>query len=432
MFGLLVGIGSLIALVQADQLRVGNGGFMFGSQQVFLSGANQAWIDYGNDFGNNQTNAKYCELRSYVHNVSAAGGNTIRMWLFVEGQQIPLFSKNGMVIATDSADSLIPDLLKYIRYAASQNVFVNLVLWNGAVLRNQNVVNFFSDSSKLGSFVDKVLTPMMQAIGSEPGLGAIEIMNEPEGSLQLESDPSNPCFDSEPVLKNTGAGWNGHLFTMKQLLTFVNVQAAAIHQASPNTLVTLGSWSVYPSTSAFPPFQSKGFFNFYTDACLRQAGGQDQGHLDFYQVHTYPAKAPAEGGDFDPFSRTALEYKLDKPLVIGEFADYDCSKAGCTPQAMSTWAFNGKYNGAWYWALNDDSHQGQAAAAAGMAALSKLAPGSVHVDIGGKDPGDTCSCSDVPPPGQYTCEQQAGWGKCGESFMKGFCCRSCHACVGCQ
>ena len=32
--------------------------------------------------------------------------------------------------------------------------------------------------------------------------------------------------------------------------------------------------------------------------------------------------------------------------------------------------------------------------------------------------------------GTYTCAQQAGWGKCSEDFMKGFCCKSCFKCAG--
>jgi hypothetical protein len=39
-------------------------------------------------------------------------------------------------------------------------------------------------------------------------------------------------------------------------------------------------------------------------------------------------------------------------------------------------------------------------------------------------------CTDVRPPGsqQYTCAQQKGWGKCGESWMKGYCKVTCNTC----
>ena len=68
--------------------------------------------------------------------MSLSGGNSMRIWLFVEGQSIPSFASDGMVVGTDAAGSLAEDLRKYVRYAATQNVFVNLCLWNGALMRD--------------------------------------------------------------------------------------------------------------------------------------------------------------------------------------------------------------------------------------------------------------------------------------------------------
>ena len=42
-----------------------------------------------------------------------------------------------------------------------------------------------------------------------------------------------------------------------------------------------------------------------------------------------------------------------------------------------------------------------------------------------------CWCSDIPPSSDYTCVQQSQWGKCNETWMKGYCCQSCFACVDC-
>ncbi|KAK9905449.1 hypothetical protein WJX75_000098 [Coccomyxa subellipsoidea] len=46
-------------------------------------------------------------------------------------------------------------------------------------------------------------------------------------------------------------------------------------------------------------------------------------------------------------------------------------------------------------------------------------------------PTTTVSCDDVAPyhDPQYTCQQQAGWGKCSESYMQGYCNRSCGRCT---
>jgi len=45
-------IASLIGLTLAQRLEVSGTKFMYNGSEVFLNGMNQAWIDYGNDFGN--------------------------------------------------------------------------------------------------------------------------------------------------------------------------------------------------------------------------------------------------------------------------------------------------------------------------------------------------------------------------------------------
>jgi mannan endo-1,4-beta-mannosidase len=408
--------------------------FTFAGKRVFLSGGNQPWIDYGNDFGNNQSNGKVCALRNYISNLTKSGGNTMRMWLFIEGDAIPAWDNStGMVTGTDAAGSLIDELRSYAQYAAANNVFINLCLWNGAVLRNQKAIDLFSDTSKLDSFLKNALTPMVKALANEPGIGSWEIINEPEGSLKLTTD-SNPCYDTQTQLANTGAGWAGHSFTMKQMLVFVSKQAAAIHTADPKALVTVGSWAQWVLSDALQPYQSKGFRNYYKDSCLTGASNASNGVLDYYQVHSYPnnAAGATEGGN-PPFASSAADYKLDKPLVIGEFSHKTCKSKGCTVASLYAWAYDKGYQGAWDWAINNwngGSVDGEVDMLPGLRSL-KDKP-FVAVKIGGYPPKDTCSCSDVAPDNQYTCEQQAGWGKCGQDFLKGFCCRSCHACTGCS
>eukprot|EP00750_Incisomonas_marina_P027972 INCI6308.1.p1 GENE.INCI6308.1~~INCI6308.1.p1 ORF type:complete len:339 (-),score=49.69 INCI6308.1:810-1826(-) len=220
-------------------LEVDGKSLSFRGQDVFLSGANQPWVSYGNDFGNNQPNGIRCSLQDSVANVSAAGGNSIRMWLFVEGANIPSFDSSGHCNGTDGTNTLISDLRHYARFAASQNVFITLTLWNGAVVKSSdNVRALVTDAGKLQTFIDKALTPLVTALADEPGIGSWEIMNEPEGSVAIASDPE-PCFDTT-ILSGSGAGWSGAKLAMKDLLKFHNLQAAAIHAADPKALVTVG------------------------------------------------------------------------------------------------------------------------------------------------------------------------------------------------
>ena len=78
--------------------------------------------------------------------------------------------------------------------------------------------------------------------------------------------------------------------------------------------MTVGGWSEKANTDEF------GFKNYYSDHCLKKAGG---GTLDFYQIHTY-----AHGGKWkssQPMKNEAKNYKLDKPVVVGEYAS-KCSE----------------------------------------------------------------------------------------------------------
>ncbi len=43
--------------------------------------------------------------------------------------------------------------------------------------------------------------------------------------------------------------------------------------------------------------------------------------------------------------------------------------------------------------------------------------------------GEGTECLDVAPDDRYTCKEQAGWGKCKESWMRGFCVLSCGQCL---
>lgn len=161
-----------------------------------------------------------------------------------------------------------------------------------------------------------------------------------------------------------------------------------------------------------------------------KAGGKRTGTLDFYQIHSYP-----NGNKFDdqaPFSnnRSKFAYALDKPLVIGEFPAND-DNGGFTDAELYEYTYAHGFDGAWGWAANGGS---------GPTGFKNLAPGmetlkghtGIAIKIGARAPPDTCSCSDVAPDTKSTCSQQASWGKCGETWMRGHCCKSCFACKGCN
>lgn len=407
-------LGLILLPAVSGTLTVENTSFAWDGKPVFLSGVNLAWLDYGNDFGNNQTHGKFCTLREALQNTSGAGGHAERVWLHIEGDNTPQWSDDGFVVGTDAASSLIPEMQAYLREAAEVNVLVFFVLWNGAVLRNEKTKGLFSSASKLQSYINKVLTPMAAALADEPALGGWEIINEPEGSVAAGVADEDPCFDTM-ALKGTGAGWaQSTPIPMKQVLTFVATQAAAIHKAAPGALVSVGSWSEHSVSDEL------GLKDYYTTPCLHKAaGGDTDARLDFQQMHSYPTAAGNHWNPTSPFEHQAKTYGLTKPLVVGEFP---ATGDGLSTVDMYRWTHDHGYSGGWGW-----TEESAPSLYGGMASLRMRADVKA-VALPHKGLPNTCGCSDKPPPGGYTCAQQASWGKCGDAWMVGYCCRSCFAC----
>lgn len=80
------------------------------------------------------------------------------MWLHVEGANTPAFDANGFVTGPDRTGSMINDMRSFLDFAQSKDILVIFVLWNGAVLKQQNTINLLYDDSKLQSYIDKALT----------------------------------------------------------------------------------------------------------------------------------------------------------------------------------------------------------------------------------------------------------------------------------
>ena len=170
-------------------------------------------------------------------------------------------------------------------------------------------------------------------------------MNEPEGSVDTSIKNSEPCFDTTG-LQGTGAGWTGSKIPIQYLQRFANKLASAIKTTDPKALVTIGSWSERASTNEF------GYYNYWSDECLKKAGGKDNGVFDFYQIHCYSYNN--KYASTQPFLQKASAYKLDKPLVVGEFN----VEAGNPPPFNDNteqykYLYDNGYQGAWEWGMKD-------------------------------------------------------------------------------
>ncbi|KAK3093082.1 hypothetical protein FSP39_010853, partial [Pinctada imbricata] len=303
--------------------------FTFGGQRVFLSGVNKAWESYAYDFGQQQYQYRRQAYQKFFQETAQAGGNSVRIWIHMEGETSPQFDSSGHVIGTDANGTLINDLRTMIQDAKQQNILVFLCLWNAAVKQSfhKRLDGLIKDTNKLQSYINNALVPMVQALKNETALGGWDIINEPAGEMMSDVQSSDPCQDTT-FLKNSGAGWAGSLYKAVEFqrfynFLFVNWQADAIKRSDPAALVTVGTWSGRPVLEKF------GWKNIYKDICLVKAGNKPN-------------------HDFS-------ELGLDKPVVIGEFRESD--GGGMTINQLYDHAYFKGYTGAWGWSQMDGNMQ---------------------------------------------------------------------------
>ncbi|KAJ8313996.1 hypothetical protein KUTeg_008557 [Tegillarca granosa] len=279
-----------------------------------MNGVNQAWVSYGYDWGNNQYQYRKSKFIQILNGIHANGGNSIRIWLHVEGQTSPKFDSQGYVTGLDNDGTLINELKEYL------NIFVFITLWNGAAKGSTHyrLQGLLTDTRKLQSYINHALIPLVTALKYQPALGGYDIINEPEGEI-IPDQNGNHCTDTH-FLHNSGAGWAGKMYSAHDIQRFINWQAEAIRHNDGTTLVTVGSWNPKSNTD------QHGGKNLYTDSCLRNAGGKHD--------------------------NAASYYGLNKPLIIAEFNQV--RGGGWTIDGMFLHAYNHGYAGAWSWHANAD------------------------------------------------------------------------------
>jgi len=264
-------------------------------RQVYVSGMNLAWISYAADVGSSPLDTT--SFRIAIQDARDSGSNTMRVWLSTNGAHDPVFGSDGLVsgLGTKTIDNvkamlricgengmlLLPTLLSHNFTESTQS---------GVVYANNKTM--LTTDAGLTAYLEKALVPLVTAIGKDTSLLAWEIFNEPEGMIE-------------------GIGWTTERITKNQMLTVVNRVAGAIHRAVPEVLVSNGAQTMATTSD----IAADGNLNWYSDASLKAVGGDADGTLDFYMAHYYPWN----GAKYSPFTKGASYWKLDKPVVIGEF-----------------------------------------------------------------------------------------------------------------
>ena len=327
------------AAFAAPGLTVSGTDLMYNGKKIFFSGTNLAWSDYNSDVGASPLDEN--AWRKAVEGTRAAGGNAIRWWLFNNMSQSPTIDPTTHLVSGPK-ENTIANMKKALDIAEEYGVMVSMCLFSHNLMEpNQwgiyaneklditaNELLFEDEGTK--AFIDKVLLPVVKAIGNHKALMTWEVFNEPEG-MTSECD-----------------GWTAKKMSLAKIQKFTNKVAAAIHTTNPDLLVSTGSVNIK-------------YQKYWNDAALVEAGGEANGTLDFFQTHYYPYW---QGDAVSPFVNTAAQmattYKYDsKPMIIGEFPASGwkgdtyksnfAAKTEISTEDCYRKAFDGGYAGALAW-----------------------------------------------------------------------------------
>lgn len=332
----------------APGLTVNGTELQYNGKKIFFSGTNLAWADYNSDVGDSPLNEN--AWRKAVEGTRAAGGNSIRWWLFNNMSQSPAINTTTHLVS-GLKENTINNMKKALDIAEEYGVMVSMCLFSHNLMEpnqwgiyagdkldfeaNQKLFN--DDGTK--AFIDNALIPVVKAIGNHKALMSWEVFNEPEGM-------TTEC-----------GGWTAQKMELAKIQKFTNKVAAAIHTVDPELLVSTGSVNIQ-------------YQKHWNDTALIKAGGEQNGTLDFFQTHYYPYyQADAVSPFMNTAAQMAASYGYDsKPMIIGEFPasgwsgdTYTSSMAAKTEISTEECyrkAFDGGYAGALAWQYIGDKTEG--------------------------------------------------------------------------
>jgi hypothetical protein len=302
----------------------------------YLLGVNYPWLYYGHDFGTTawghdgvsaaasttQIDADFASLRSQ-------GVHVVRWFLFGDCRAAPEFDGSGH--ATGFDDYFYADLDAAIAIARKHDIHLIPVLFDFLLADSAQVVNgvqmggrstLISNSGLRQSLLDNALRPLLERYGASRTILAWEVMNEPEGAMNIP-----------------GGGWVAMPVSAGTMQSFVRDVVGYIH-AYASQQATLGS------------------------ASRGQLGYWEESGLDFYQYHYYDVME----GSY-PLDVPCAQLGLDKPCIVGEFPTKNTSRS--ITEYLNTIYQNG-YAGALAWSYRaGDERSGFSTGASAFLAWSQ-------------------------------------------------------------
>lgn len=290
----------------------------------FWAGVNYPWRTY-QDFGTGAWGhsgvshpTTYAEVETDFANMAAQGVRVVKWRIFNDGRYSPEFNEQGYVTGLD--DKFFADIDAALEIAEKYDIYLVFGLFasglwttacelDGAQIGGR--ASTLTDPQKRRSLVNNAIIPLLRHVGRNPRVLAYEIIAEPEwGVAELNQD------DDERIRVPKSA-----------------VQALVLDTAT----------AIHGITGALATLEANR---------ARYMGEWQWLGLDFYTFSWYDWLEP-----YDPLDQAASTFRLDQPVVIGEFPSSKSEYYDLT-QVLDI-AYRQGYAGAFSWSYQGTDEYGR-------------------------------------------------------------------------
>lgn len=265
---------------------------------LFLTGINIPWKSFGWDFGHHPRSGIAYDgdhFENIFREVSAAGGNVVRIWLHCDGRASPEFDTDGFVLGLEA--EFFQHLDDFLARLERYDLMVIFTLWshdmgNSEGGRRGPRTDLISDRDKLESYVENALKPLVLRYRDNCQILAWDLINEPEWVMEIPY-----------------GGITEQTVSREEMIYFVGRCAQAIHEVGGQMVTVASAWA----------FLSSRHFNS-SSLLWEESVFQEQGlpchssYLDYYTMHYYPYMSRW----FSPFHNNVSTFGFNRPVVVGE------------------------------------------------------------------------------------------------------------------
>jgi nitroreductase len=316
--------------LRAQKISIRDKQFIISSgQRIWMNGVNtpwNKWNDFGGNFDRDWWDGHFKKLKD-------AGINCSRIWISCDGNGAVKTSSSGV---TELSPSFFRDCDTLFAIAGRYGIYIDATMMSFDHCKSPNAAfqnwrKIITDRKASNTFINNYLVPFVMRYKENPYLFAIDLCNEPEWIAEDEKDGKLP---------------------VKSLQQFFGLCAAAVHNNSV-VPVTIGSACIKWNSD------NEGFVgNYWKDAALAAASGNNKAYLDFYCIHYY---GWIHKYFKSPFEMSPSDYGImDKPVIIEESPGKDSGLKDIPMTLVQAYesAFEKGYQGNMPWTSNGVDENG--------------------------------------------------------------------------